>query len=104
MASVTGHSSNKCLLPTIIDETAATEPDLIWAEYPKSRTTYADGFNTVTYRQFANAINGTAWWLQKTLGSPEGFPTLAYVGPNDVRYQLLLIGAIKAGFKVRSRF
>ena len=106
MEAVNSHVSNggvggtKRLLPHVIDEIAASRPETVWAEYPKSRTTYAEGFHAVTYRKFANAINGTAWWMQKTFGVPENFQTLAYVGPNDIRYQLLLLGAIKAGFKV----
>lgn len=101
MASSDGQDAgNRRLLPNLVDEIASRKPDLVWAEYPKSLSTYAEGFLAVTYHQFANAVNGTAWWLRHTFGTPNDFPTLAYVGPNDVRYQLLLIGAIKAGFKV----
>ena len=106
MATTNSHVSNwgvgetKRLLPHMVDEIAYSKPETIWAEYPRSLTTYAEGFKAVTYQKFANAINGTAWWLQKTFGVPENFQTLAYIGPNDIRYQVLLIGAIKAGFKV----
>ena len=106
MDRMNGHSSHcgvkgtRHLLPRAIDEISASHPDRIWAEYPRSKSSYAEGFNAVTYAQFANAINGTAWWLRQTFGRPEDFQTLAYIGPNDIRYALLLIGAIKSGFKV----
>ena len=28
------------------------------------------------------------------------FETLAYIGPNDLRYNVLILGAVKAGYKV----
>ncbi|KAF7903273.1 uncharacterized protein EAF01_006322 [Botrytis porri] len=35
-----------------------------------------------------------------TLGPAENFPTLAYIGPNDFRYNALMLGAAKAGYKM----
>ena len=52
----------------------------------------------------ANAINGVAWWMQQSLGPAINFETLAYFGPWDIRYILLLLGAVKAGYKVSNRF
>ena len=34
------------------------------------------------------------------LGPGKDFETLAYIGPLDVRYNALLLGAVKAGYKV----
>ena len=90
----------KTLLLHIIDHLAATKPQALYAEFPRSDLTYNDGFRKVTYGTFANAINGIAWWLQDTLGPGKNFETLAYIGPNNFLYPLLVLGAVKAGYKV----
>lgn len=80
---------------------AKARPQTLYAELPVSPTTYDDGFIKVNYADFANLINGLAWWLKDTLGVGVNFETLAYIGPNDVRYNGLLLAAVKAGYKVR---
>jgi thioester reductase-like protein len=85
------------LLPHIVDHYAKFKPDQLYAEYPRSPATYNEGFRPITYRAFANAINGIAWWLTETLGRGNGEP-LAYTGPNDLRYPALVLGAVKAGY------
>ncbi|KAJ5591981.1 uncharacterized protein N7459_002350 [Penicillium hispanicum] len=85
------------LFPHVVDHYARVKPDAIYAEYPKSPMAYDDGFRCVSFRAFANAINGLAWWLTETLGPGQG-ETLAYIGPNDVRYPALVLGATKAGY------
>ena len=85
------------LLPHTIDHYARFKPDLIYAEYPRSLNTVDDGYCPVTYRSLANAVNGIAWWMNKTLGQGDG-QVLAYLGPNDIRYPALVLGAVKAGY------
>lgn len=91
------------LLPDVIDEIAATEPESLYGKYPADPSNYDAGFKDVTYRQLANAINGVAQWLESEIGrgDPERTPTIAYIGPNDFRYIFAFVGAIKAGYKVR---
>lgn len=91
------------LLPNLVDQKASSCPETVLAEYPESADTYKNGYRAITYWQFANAINGAAWWLEKTLGHGQDFETLAYIGPNDVRYQILLVAAIKVGYKVGAK-
>ena len=91
----------KQLLNHIIDEIATAEPDAPCFETPKSTKSYESGFHKVTRQRFASAIDGVAWWLDKSLGSGRDFQTLAYFGPWDARYNLLLFGAVKCGYKVR---
>ena len=91
---------SKELLNNVVDRIARVTPDLVYAELPKSPVDLSQGFRQVTYRQFANAIDGMAWWLRDKLGLSETFETLTYIGPNDLRYNLLLLGAVKAGYKV----
>jgi hypothetical protein len=48
----------------------------------------------------ANAINGMAWWMKSELGESKRFETLAYFGPWDPRYIIVLLASVKAGYKV----
>jgi hypothetical protein len=90
----------KQLINNIVDGMARTRPSALYAEVPVSLTTYDAGFRKITYGIFANAINGVAWWLQKELGTGAEFETLGYIGPSDFRYVVMLLGAVKAGYKV----
>ncbi|MCJ1383931.1 hypothetical protein MMC17_007045 [Xylographa soralifera] len=90
----------KRLLPSLIDETAKSEPDAVYAEYPVSSTDLTAGLRTVTYAQLANGINGVALWLKREIGMGENHETLAYIGPNDLRYYIVIVGAVKAGYKI----
>ncbi|PQE13474.1 NRPS-like enzyme protein [Rutstroemia sp. NJR-2017a WRK4] len=93
-------SSNPELTPQIVDRLARTTPDALYAEYPNSPQTYAEGYRKITYRDFANAVNGLAWWLRESLGPGDGSQVLAYIGPNDLRYPALILGAVKAGYVI----
>jgi acyl-CoA synthetase (AMP-forming)/AMP-acid ligase II len=88
------------LIPNIVDHLARVTPNAPYALFPNSPIAYDQGYRTVTYKDFANAINVFAWWLHETLGPSKDFEVLAYVGPNDVRYTALILGAIKAGYVV----
>ena len=90
------------LVPTIIDRRATLEPAAIYAEYPVSTTSYEDGYRSITYKDLANAVNGIAWWLQQNIGPGKDNvkEALAYMGPNDIRYPALIVGAAKVGYMV----
>ncbi|AEO60450.1 hypothetical protein MYCTH_2309658 [Thermothelomyces thermophilus ATCC 42464] len=90
----------KRLLVNIVDERAETEPNREWVSIPTSSNP-KDGWKKITYRQAANAVNRVAHKLVSSTGRPkEGeFPTVAYIGPNDVRYVVFALGAIKAGYQ-----
>lgn len=90
-----------CFLPTIIDQLARSNPDNIWAEYPSSPTTLDDGFQQITYAQFARAVNSSARHIQQVLGRRGTGEPLAYLAPNDPRCSIAVIAAMKAGFSVR---
>lgn len=95
--------TKKQLLNNILDGMARTRPNALWATIPVSTTTYSEGYRRVTYSALANAVNGIAWWLTDELGSGIGknFPTICYMGWNDIRYATMVLGAVKAGYKVR---
>ncbi|TVY87466.1 Non-canonical non-ribosomal peptide synthetase [Lachnellula willkommii] len=88
----------KRLVPHIIDDRARESPGQLFAAFPKS-SRIEDGFQDVTYGQFANAINACAWWIEQEIGKGVDFQTLAYIGPSDLRYAILTVGALKTGHK-----
>ncbi|KAJ5814169.1 acetyl-CoA synthetase-like protein [Penicillium pulvis] len=89
------------LLPNLVDHYAKVKPHALYAECPVNPMNYEDGYRQITYKAFANAINGVAHGLAESLGPGNGEPgneVLAYLGPNDLRYPALVLGAVKAGF------
>lgn len=88
------------LLPTVIDERARDGHARPFASIPLGRTA-EDGYRDVSYRVFANAVNTCSAWLVDRLGSSEAPKTLAYLGPSDLRYQILAVSAAKTGHVVR---
>ncbi|PYI07034.1 acetyl-CoA synthetase-like protein [Aspergillus sclerotiicarbonarius CBS 121057] len=94
-----GFNPRTQLVPHIVDHYATVKPEAIYAEYPVSLVTYEDGYRPITFKAFANAVNGIAWWLVEKLGPGNG-EILAYVGPNDLRYPALVLGAVKAGYRM----
>lgn len=95
---------NEILLPVLIDEIAENDPTALWIEYPADPTSYDAGYKQITYTQFANAINGTARWMEDALGRGENGETLTYIGPNDPLYGVLVVAAVKAGYKVNAYY
>ena len=93
--------TDNVLLPNVIDDIAESEPSLVWIEYPALSTSYDSGFKQITFKQLANAIDGTAAWLESGLGRGKDHETLTYIGPNDPFYGILVVAAVKAGYKVR---
>ncbi|KAL4896998.1 hypothetical protein BDV59DRAFT_82928 [Aspergillus ambiguus] len=90
------------LIPSIIDEISAVSPERLYGEVPVSPTGCGSGTRKVTYRMLANVINGMAWWITETLGASRDpdFETLSYIGPNDMGHNIVLLGAVKAGYKL----
>lgn len=83
------------LIPTLVDKRAALTPHNVYAEYLVSPQTYDQGYRRILFTNLANAVNGNAWWLHRTLGPSHSFETLAYIGPNDIRYPAIILGAVK---------
>ena len=88
------------LLNNIVDGIATIRPQALYGELPISLSSYEAGYRKVTYHALANAINGIAWWLTEELGPGQDFQTLCYIGMNDIRYVVMVLGAVKAGYKV----
>ena len=86
-------------MPVVIDQIAKEEP-----ETPFISLSNEIGYTTITFRQYANAINGVAWWLEHNIGKSDLGEALAYLGTGggDIYYAILLIAAHKAGYYVNS--
>jgi hypothetical protein len=98
LPSQNGVPYGRRLLPVLVDE---LDPARLFARVPKSAH-FQDGFSDVTCQTFARAVNRAAGWLEDTLGKSSSFQTLAYLGPPDIRYCIFILGACKAGYKVRN--
>jgi acyl-coenzyme A synthetase/AMP-(fatty) acid ligase len=87
------------LIPQLVDEIAFTDPERVFASVPKS-SNLDDGYQDVSYNAFARAVNRCAWFLEKELGRSQDQTTLFYIGPLDLRYLVIILGAVKTGHLV----
>lgn len=85
-------------IPAVWDKIAREEPDRIVVSIPIGNEVQ-DGFQDVSARIMADAINRAAWFIEGELGRSDNFQTLCYLGPSDLRYPILLSAAAKAGYK-----
>lgn len=92
----------KRLLPTVLDEVASNDPTRTFVSLPKT-SNVSDGFRDIDYGTFAKAVDKFALWLRQQVGRESEPKTLLYLGPLDLRYLLVLLGAAKAGHIVISR-
>ncbi|OKO90824.1 hypothetical protein PENSUB_13125, partial [Penicillium subrubescens] len=90
-------------IPTMLDRRAEAHPDRVWVRHPVG-TSYTKGFQAATYGQMRTAVNRVARLLKDKLGESQSFETLAYVGPNDLRYHIVLVAVIKLGYKEQMFF
>ncbi|KAL5364302.1 hypothetical protein BJX96DRAFT_178833 [Aspergillus floccosus] len=107
MASSLSHRA-QVLLPDIIEDRSRSNPNRVWAICPVAQKENPGGlpsqrqfeYRTVTYGEFSNAINHVACIMKDFLGEGSCFETLAYIGPADLRYSIVTVAAIKAGYKM----
>ncbi|KAH8703109.1 putative AMP dependent ligase/synthetase [Talaromyces proteolyticus] len=92
-------SDSQQLLPVVLKNRAQQNPQGAWAQFPVSDQTYASGLQTATNWQVNHAVNRVAWLLDDWFGASSDFETLAYIGPFDLRYYIIVIAAIKVGYK-----
>lgn len=94
-----GPDISRQLMPVLIDQIAKDEPEASFLSLSNE-----NGYTTITFAQYANAINGVAWWLEHTIGKGHLGEALAYFGSGggDLYYAILLIAAHKAGYYVSS--
>jgi len=100
MGSISTYVESNELLPIILENRARYNPNGVWARFPNSPSSYAEGFRSATHLELLNAVNKVAWLLEETLGKGKNFETIAYIGPNDLRCSIVVLAGIKAGYKV----
>jgi acyl-CoA synthetase (AMP-forming)/AMP-acid ligase II len=90
------------LLVNAVDAKAESIPDSPWLLYAKSSSWELEGgYRTITWKQFANAVNRAAFWLDDNLPrKTSGRQTIAYLGPNDARYYILIVASAKSNRRV----
>ncbi|GAP82911.2 putative thioester reductase domain-containing protein [Rosellinia necatrix] len=86
-------------LPCLVDDIAQSDPGRIVYSVAKTKDP-ADGFDDIRAVDFARAVNRCAWFIDQTLGPGKDFPTLVYMGPQDLNYPIFVLASIKAGYKL----
>ena len=89
----------KRLLPVELDRIAEENPSRVFASVPIT-SDVNDGFHDVSFLEIANGVNGFAYLLEKIHGCSKTFETLTYIGMPDLRYIMVVLGAMKCGYKV----
>ncbi|KAM5432753.1 putative NRPS-like protein biosynthetic cluster [Microsporum ferrugineum] len=87
----------KRLIPQIMDELAATQPErIIFSLATLSGDSLV--FRDITAHAFNKAVDKTAWWLRSQVGKPDSIQPVGYIGPHDLRHVLLTYACVKAGY------
>ncbi|PWY95993.1 acetyl-CoA synthetase-like protein [Aspergillus sclerotioniger CBS 115572] len=95
-----GGECGKRLIPHVIDATARETPDVECLSVPRTNNP-RDGWKPVSWAQVAHAVDYVAHMLLNQAGhpAPGTFPTVAYIGLEDPRYPIFIVGAVKAGYQ-----
>ena len=88
-------------MPQVVDATALLQPEKIWASFALSGASLA--FRDVSFKELAHAVDFVSWWIEDLIGRSTVFETIAYMGINDIRYGIMLLAAIKCGYKVHTQ-
>jgi hypothetical protein len=76
------------LLPRILDDLASAEPDRILYSISTSSDTF-QGFQQVSARTFAKAVDKTAWLLRGQIGGRSTLQSVGYIGPRKFSPSIL---------------
>lgn len=85
------------LIPQIMDNLAVTDPDRIVFSLASVTETSLD-MKDISARDFAKAVDKTAWWLHGQVGKPASIRPIGYIGPHDLRHVLLTYACVKVGY------
>ena len=88
------------LLAHHVADIARKDPGRTAYTIPKDPKTYSKGYRVVTYSDFERGVDRLAWFLEEKLGKSTALDTLAYIGPNDIRYFMLSVAVPKARYKI----
>ncbi|KAI0021598.1 hypothetical protein F4780DRAFT_270976 [Xylariomycetidae sp. FL0641] len=97
--AVSSSTRGKRLLPSLVDEISQSDPTRVLYSVMKSNDP-KQGYYNITVKEFAQAVDRCAWYIEAELGRGSGFPTLAYIGPQDVVHAILILACIKTGYQL----
>jgi acyl-CoA synthetase (AMP-forming)/AMP-acid ligase II len=97
MGSMPLKTEQGTLLVTSIEEKTRWYGNHTVFRYP-SPDWKKDGYRSVTWSQWNDAINKIAFWLDEQLGAGKN-KSVAYLGPADIRYSVIIPALIKTGRK-----
>lgn len=90
------------LLVHVIDERARDGHPRPWASIPVDRYSVEGGYRDISYSLLSSAINRCAHWLKATISRSVEYEPVAYIGPHDIRYHIVMLAASKSGHVVSS--
>lgn len=101
-ANLSPPACGRRLLSHLIDQRATSGHQRPFASIPITNNV-TDGYRDISYAIFANAINRLARWLLDNVGTPtRPCEPIVYIAAADLRYHVLCVAAVKAGYIVRS--
>ncbi|KAI9925939.1 hypothetical protein MW887_005745 [Aspergillus wentii] len=86
----------KRLICHVVDELALNKPEQLFCVHPISND-LAQGWRHISMKDLADAVNYTAWWIEKTIGVGTGAEPITYIGTNDARYVAFFLACLKTG-------
>ncbi|KAH6714590.1 hypothetical protein BKA61DRAFT_723382 [Leptodontidium sp. MPI-SDFR-AT-0119] len=87
------------LLPNVIDDFAARDPDHMAGLTAKHNSALPMSFIPLTTSQLANAVNFTSHLIDEILGKGTKF-VIGYIGLQDFRYWVIELAAMKTGHPI----
>lgn len=93
-SDTTGFTLNR-----LVSETARKFPARTWMSIPRS-SDLSTGWKHISYQQFAFAVDGFARYVEMTHGLGGHGAVAAFMGLNDERHAVAVIGLMKAGYTV----
>ncbi|KAF1977379.1 acetyl-CoA synthetase-like protein [Bimuria novae-zelandiae CBS 107.79] len=96
---MTAAKQQQFAVPDYVDEAGQTSPNDTWAIVPRATTGFDEGWQHLTYRDLAAAVNNLAWWIEEKIGvAQRPGQAIGYMGANDLRYLVVLAATLKAGY------
>ncbi|KXT14573.1 hypothetical protein AC579_9117 [Pseudocercospora musae] len=95
-----GTQSDQELLTQVLISRAELSPNRVFSLLPKGEG-LEDGFSELTYAALNHAVDNLAFWIDQKFGGKvqesdsKKWPTIPYIGPNDVRYTILTFAVMK---------
>ncbi|KAB8272953.1 hypothetical protein BDV30DRAFT_226948 [Aspergillus minisclerotigenes] len=86
------------LLPHIVDSNAEADPSGTFGLILRDNN-IPNQWIPLIKGQLAQAVNHAAWWFDQTVTGHYDTTTVAYMGPNDIRYVICAIALAKVGYK-----